>query len=186
MGRRGKEFQFSLFIPKTTKVFGGSLLKGNPKQKRPISTKHAMHLVLRSSLAIYNRSLLKHRSQVDRIIRNQAEKFGVRLYRYENVGNHIHLLVKTGHRFLLIRFLRSVSGLIARTVLKAERGTKRLGSNELTALRFWDARPYSRVVEWGRAYKNMCDYMDKNKLQAIGFDLSFLAKHLETVGCNTS
>jgi len=150
------------------RVFGGALLKkSNPKEKRPISTKHTMHIVMRSQHAKGKRSFLakRNREAVNRIIKHQASKHGLRLYRYENVGNHIHILLRTGHRKWLIGFLRSVTGLIARHVLGAERGSAQ-------GLQFWEARPFSRVVTWGRDYNSVKRYFDKNRLQAWGFDLS--------------
>jgi len=162
----GREFQMSLFKMKSQKTFGGSLLKkSNPKVRRPVSTKHAMHVVIKSSRAKGSYSFLrkKNRQGIDKILKAQAKKFGIRIYRYENVGNHIHILLKTGHRRWLAHFLRSITGLIAREVTGANRGARLSG-------KFWDLRPFSRIVEWGRSYKNLQRYFDKNRLQAVGFE----------------
>jgi hypothetical protein len=35
--------------------------------------------------------------------------------------------------------------------------------------KFWDALAYSRIVEWGKDWKNMLDYVGKNLLEARGF-----------------
>jgi REP element-mobilizing transposase RayT len=178
----GKEFQLSLFNMKSKKIFGGSLLKGsNPKEKRPVSTKHPMHIVLRSSHTNGGRSFLVKRNStvIDRIVKNQITRWGLRLYRYENVGNHIHLLVKTTHRAHLKGFLRSMTGLIARHVLGAERGSGKF-------VKFWCARPFSRIVSWGREYRSVLNYFEKNQLQALGFDLSALARELDATRPNSS
>lgn len=175
-------FQFSLFEMKSKKIFGGSLLKkSNAKEKRPISTKHAMHIVLRSSHAHGHRSFLKrtHSRAIDKILKGQARRWGIRLYRYENVGNHLHILLKTGHRKWLQGYLRSITGLIARMILGAQRGHAKL-------IRFWDGRPFSRIVAWGKAYMALHRYFDKNQLEALGFDLSALAATLKTLQANTS
>ena len=85
----------------------------------------------------------------------------MRIYRLENVGNHLHLLVKAPTREAFQSFLRTVSGLGARLISGAKKGTARG--------KFWDAPAYSRVVAWGRAFKALQAYFDKNKLEAIGF-----------------
>lgn len=161
-----KDFQMSLFNMKSPKIFGASLLKAsNPKTKRPISTKHAMHLVLKSKYTKGSRSFLlkANREAIDCILKSQAKRWGIRLYRYENVGNHLHILLKTGHRRWLAGYLRSVTGLIARHILRSERGCGK-------SIQFWEARPFSRVVTWGRAYKAIHRYFDKNRMQAVGFN----------------
>jgi REP element-mobilizing transposase RayT len=178
----GREFQLSLFNMRSKKIFGGSLLKGsNPKEKRPVSTKHPMHIVLRSSHTKGGRSFLSQRNSkvIDRIIKNHARRWGLRLYRYENVGNHIHLLVKTSHRAYLKGFLRSITGLIARHMMGAERGSGK-------AIKFWCARPFSRIVTWGRDYKSVLSYFEKNQLQALGFNLSALARELDATRSDSS
>lgn len=178
----GKDFQLSLFNMSSKKIFGGSLLKNsNPKEKRPVSTKHPMHIVLRSSHTYGGRSFLskKNRHAIDGILKRQSKKWGIRLYRYENVGNHIHILLRTSHRVCLNGFLRSVAGLIARHVLGAERGNAK-------SIKFWCARPFSRIVSWGRDYKSVLRYFEKNQLQALGFNLTALARELDALRPDSS
>lgn len=165
--------QMSLFLPETKPqkmlMFGGSLLKGHAKIKRPISLKHAMHVVLRSSQARGAKSLLnfKHVDRIHCVIEKQAKASGIKIYRCENVGNHIHLVLKIYNRELFFKFLRAISGVIARIATGAEKNHAVLDQS----LRFWDSRPFSRIVEWGRSFKNLMAYMDKNAMQAIGFDM---------------
>lgn len=144
--------------------FGGSLLKNsNAKTKRPISTKHAMHVVLRSSLARgeWSLRLLKNQRMVEKTIRSQAAKYGIKIYEFANVGNHLHLLIKLGNRFAFAPFIRAISGIIALKVAGACK-TKELKQ------KFWDYRPWSRVVEWRKAYSVAKDYVVQNHLEAIG------------------
>ena len=63
---------------------------------------------------------------------------------------------------LFAGFLRAISGIIARTVLGAQRG-------EPKGKKFWDARPFTRIVAWGKAYTAACRYLIKNQLEAVGF-----------------
>ena len=38
-----------------------------------------------------------------------------------------------------------------------------------SGLKFWDARPFTRIVEWGRDFKNFGFYILQNTLEATGF-----------------
>ncbi len=152
--------------------FGGSLLVGKRKSLRPMSSKHALHLILKSSRAKGTQSFLKHQKQIQFQLDKQAKKFGVRIYRYSNVGNHLHLLIKIHSRREYKKFIRAVSSLIQGIV------TKTLGANQKVRREktqdqklkeiFWDFRPFSRVVSWGRDFKNTAHYVIKNTLEALG------------------
>lgn len=144
--------------------FGGALLKNsNAKTKRPLSTKHALHVVLRSSLARGEWSLRssKNLKMVEKTIRSQAQKYGIKIYEFANVGNHLHLLIKLSNRFTFAPFMRAISGIIA---LKVTGACK---AKELKQ-KFWDYRPWSRIVEWRKAYSIAKDYVIQNHLEAIG------------------
>lgn len=144
--------------------FGGALLKNsNAKSKRPLSTKHAMHVVLRSSLARGEWSLRspKNQKMVEKTIRQQAQIYGIKIYEFANVGNHLHLLIKLGNRYTFAPFMRAISGIIALKVTGARK------SKELKQ-KFWDYRPWSRIVEWQRAYSIAKDYVVQNHLEVIG------------------
>ncbi len=161
-----KNQNFELFKDKIPKFFGGRLLKGNAKRARPLSTKHAIHLVLKSDLARGSRSFLggKNVKRIDAIVRAQAKKAGVRIYHFVNVGNHIHLVIRLHSRRSYALFIRPVTGLIARQVLGAERNSPQIGS--LSGNKFWQARPFTRLVNWGRDYDRIKGYMEKNRTQA--------------------
>lgn len=64
------------FLRNYKKEFGGSLLAGKRKTKRPLSTKHPLHLVLKSShKGLFNPGNLN----LESLIRTQAKKFGIRI-----------------------------------------------------------------------------------------------------------
>lgn len=150
-----------------TRGFGGSLLKkSHAKSARPFSSRKTIHIVLRSSLAKGEFSLLKdtHWRKVKDIVHTQARLSNVRVRRYANAGNHIHLLISAVRAKGLARFLRTISGLIARLVLKTERGRPLPKS-----VRFWDQRPFSRIITWGKEYTGVARYLMKNTLEALGF-----------------
>ncbi|MCC7404539.1 MAG: transposase [Bdellovibrionales bacterium] len=154
------------------KPFGGSNLKSHPKVKRPFSSKHQIHLILKSSLAKGVHSMLhpKNVDHVNRLVRRFAIDNGIQLQNYVNVGNHLHLLVKCRHRRQLARFLRTISGLIPRRILGCQRGNP-LATTE----KFWDARPFTKIMASGRrTFQIIRRYFDKNRWQALnrveGFD----------------
>ena len=166
--RQAKQAGFKLLENQSIKKFGGDLLKNsNPKAARPISTKKSMHLVLRSSKAIGAHSLLKANTAIFEVISRQSKKFGVKVYRYANGGNHLHLIILPRSRKAYQDFIRAVSGLIARLILKAQKGSPKL--NENSQLKFWDKRPFTRLVEWGKDFSRTSDYLLQNTLEAIGF-----------------
>jgi REP element-mobilizing transposase RayT len=144
--------------------FGGSLIKGNAREARPIAIKKPMHLVMRSSLATGELSFLRsvRSRKIEAAVKRLGERTGVRVYRYANSGNHIHLLVLPRSRAAFKAYLRAITGLIARITLGVERG-RALGK------KFWDARPYTRIIEWGREFKAVAAYVAQNTLEALGF-----------------
>ena len=124
------------FLPRLPSAHGGALARGKRKTARPVDPKQAMHIVLRSSRARGDWSMLRtrHRDRVDTLARKIAERHGVRLYRYANVGNHLHLLVKTPTRTAFRNFLRDLAGTIAIAVTGAKNSRALKG-------RFWTPSP---------------------------------------------
>lgn len=161
--KRAKQLGFELLEKNNVKTFGGAHLKNsNPKEKRPISIKNCMHLVMRSQHARGDRSFLKFDEAIKQIINSQAQRFGVKVYRQANGGNHLHLVILPRSRQAFNGFIRAISGLIARLVLKAQRGAP-------VRIQFWEKRPFTRIVSWGREYLGVCDYLMRNTLEALGF-----------------
>lgn len=147
------------------KQFGGTLLKrSNAKLARPISIKHAMHVVLSSSQASGDWSLRSSRNLkiVDRVLREQARRYDVRVVEIANMGNQIQLLIKIADRGSFLAFLRAVSGIIAMKVTGAAK-TRELKN------KFWDFRPWSRVVELRRSFSLALDVFVQEYLVDIGF-----------------
>lgn len=146
--RKQLEFQ-TLMRPKDW--FGGSLLKGNPKTKRPLDSKLPTHLVLRAKKSVFR--LPKNFEFTNKLVKDTAAKYGVRIYDYANVGNHLHILLKLPHRSAWAAFIRELTGKLAAAVGRG----------------IWLHRPFTRVVRgWRRAYKVIKDYLNLNKLEAVG------------------
>jgi REP element-mobilizing transposase RayT len=141
---------------------GGSLGVGKRKTFRPVDTRRPMHLVLRSSRAKGEYSMLRSRfeKRIRSAVYRYARENGVKVRQYANSGNHLHLLVQARTREGFQRFLKAAAGVIARIVTGAKKGSA-FG-------RFWDALAYSRVVEWGRAYFTANYYVIQNEMEAAG------------------
>ena len=163
--------------PARIRLFGGSRLKGHPKTARPLNTKESIHLVLKSARAFGSQSMLHghNAKKIHELIYNQAECCGIKVYHFVNVGNHLHLVIKLHDIKLFRKFIRAITGLIARQVLKKERGLAKNTSrneslpNESVSKidnRFWVARPFTRLIAWGRDYNHVSWYMKKNMSQA--------------------
>ena len=156
--RRSLKERTSLF-----RQFGGSLLgiNGNSRERRPLSGSYGIHIVMRSHRARGSKSMRhkRHRHPVKTIVFKQAKKWGVRIYEYANVGNHLHILARPSSRQSYCGFIRSVTGLIARRVMKTERGRPQKA-------KFWETKPFSRVVPWGRAFRIARNYVKQNESEA--------------------
>lgn len=142
------------FIKDYKKEFGGALLDGKRKSRRPLSTKHPVHLVLKANQRFFNPT----NQGLQKLIRNTAGKFGIKIYNLALVWNHIHLQIKIKDRKNYVQFIRALSSLIAQVVIK----TKRLKEKLFTL------RPYTRVLSWGRDLRNVFDYIIQNQMEAWG------------------
>jgi REP element-mobilizing transposase RayT len=144
------------------KVHGGAYSKGLRKTKRPFDSKKPMHLVLRSlrakgSLSMWSRQNSKY---IHRLIYKFAGACDVKIYKYSNNGNHLHVAIKANNHELFKKFLRTIAGLIARHVLKAQKGQIKG--------RFWDTLAFTRIAEWGTAFKKLSAYVVQNVLESAG------------------
>ena len=152
-------------------AYGGSLMtkrKGRAGP-RPVATRHSMHLVLRSSKAKGAWSFRRkpHAQRITRIVNRFAGKYSVRVISIANVGNHLHLHIQLLHRRFYSTFIRAITSAIAMAVTQKSRWTMK---NEEGPLRFWDRRPFSRIVLSFRARLRLEDYIRVNQIEGLGFD----------------
>jgi REP element-mobilizing transposase RayT len=94
------------FIKNYKKEFGGSLLVGKRKTRRPLSTKHPIHLVLKSS---GNKIFHPANPDMDKIVRSNAKQFGIKIYDLAVNWTHIHILIKIPSRQAYVQFIRSMA-----------------------------------------------------------------------------
>ncbi len=167
---KSKKPQLEL-LQREAKAYGGELLKKrkNRRRGRPLDTRYTMHLVLRSTKAVGEWSFKKNRNEIKikEIIERFSKKYGIRVLSLANVGNHLHLQIKLGNRYTYFPFIRAVTAAIAMAITKASRWNKPI-SNRKTKWRFWDYRPFTRVVESLKAFLNLRDYIRINSLEGAG------------------
>ena len=140
--------QTSLFPMKSELKFGGELLKGKRKSRRPLCTKRPIHLVLRAK----QHRLKANEAQVRLEIARAAKRWGIRIYQWAIVGDHIHLLIRVPTRIAYKFFVQRVCGVIA----------LKLGI-------LWLCRPFTRIVAWGLGFKRAKNYIEMNFFEAEGF-----------------
>ena len=137
--------------------FGGAMLKGNPKIKRPLESKLPIHLTLLANASVLR--LPKTYSLVADLLFKTAKKHGVTIYRHANVGNHLHILIKISRLGRWPAFIRELTGRIAQIV------GERVGLSG----KFWRFRPHTRIIRgWKKAFAIVKDYIDLNLLEADG------------------
>lgn len=172
-------------LPKDVRFFGGSLLHGKRRGRRPLSTKEPIHLVMRSSWAKGPNAFTQPRNKkvIEALCRTLAKKYGVRIYQRAIVSNHLHFVLRIHNRDTYKSFVRVLTGKIASHIMRGNSFSDFLGHVEGEGFsksrakleiqgkgqRFWQFRPFSRVMTWGRDFRVACRYVIQNTLEAFGF-----------------
>ncbi len=112
---------------------------------------------MRSTKAKGRLSFRNRQVEIRKIIEASAKRGNVKVHKFANVGNHLHLLISFKSRGSCQRFLREVAGLVARVVTSARKG-KPFG-------KFWDQLAHSRVVTGFRAFRTALDYVFINQME---------------------
>ena len=169
------------FFKNQTRAHGGAHSIKKRRRTRPLSTKHALHMTLRSQFAKGQRSLLKHKSHINEVIKRASEQFHIIVYEKAICGNHIHLLIRGKTRFDLQNFFRVVAGHIAQKILQsfpimsserkaaggAPMGVRKNPGCLKNQRKFWELLVYTRIVTWGRDFKTVVKYIIQNTLEAL-------------------
>jgi REP element-mobilizing transposase RayT len=157
-------------LRKENSAYGGELFKTRQgrARPRPLSTRETLHLVLRSSRAKNEWSFARkgNRKKIHEILTRFSRKYGVKVLSYANVGNHLHLHIKLSNRYHYQPFIRALTGAIAMAITGSSRWKplKRKAKD-----RFWDYRPYTRIVRSFRALLNLKDYIRINQYEGFGY-----------------
>lgn len=124
--------------------FGGSLLIGKRRRRRPLSAKLPTHLVLK---AVRSDLLLRRQSTIRHTLFFYGTKFGIKIYECGIHADHIHLAIRTPNRVLYVRWIRSVASVLV----------QRIGGLS------WKFRPYTRLANWGRPFLRLKKYIQRNQ-----------------------
>jgi REP element-mobilizing transposase RayT len=151
----------SSFQHSMRKEHGGGKASDN-KRRRPISKKNSMHVVLKARKGFKSFRETIHLRKIESTLIKQARHFQIQLQAHSINSNHLHLMIKIKSRSQFKNFLRALAGIIARIVLQAEKGRAR-------KIKLWEARPFTRIVEWGKARAILIKYIWQNKAEAVGF-----------------
>lgn len=157
---------------------GGLARHTNAKMKRPMDSRLPLHVCMRSSMARGARTMQgRNRVRVAAIVARVSKRFHVRVVKFANVGNHLHLVVRLPGRGQVSRdqyaaWIRTLMALLAREVGGARRGSPLMNERGERA-KFWDSKPFTRIVRGLRGYRVMDRYTLKNQLEAQGFGRDF-------------
>ena len=143
----------------TNASFGGSLRRGKRKIARPLSAKNPVHLVIKSSFARGSLSFVNNRKLLDDRLRRSAKKWGTKIMNHKWNWDHAHLIIHIANRTIYKYWIREFTGAVVQAL------TKKTGY-ELK--RFFDHRPFTRIIQWGRDLKNAFDYLDLNEMEIFG------------------
>lgn len=151
--------------------FGGEGLAGHRKSTRPLSRKDVVHVVMKSSQARGSNSLLGpcQARMVRQVLRLQSQKTGVRLLKVINLGMYLHLTLRIPSRKAYTDFIRASSGLIARKILKKERGGAMVASGKASIKSqkgFWDSRPLTQILRADGGWRSLFRQWQENMNQA--------------------
>ena len=178
-GSREKSKLRAQLEPRT--IHGGVESRGKRKSARPFTPKTSVHLVLKSRRAkgLWSMRHRKHQSKITSMVYVYAARFRVHVYRFANVGDHLHLHVKAQDRKDLADFMRVLAGRVAVTVSGARKHIKRIG-------KFWDHLCWSRLVKGGRDFHFVDRYILANEVEALPGRSASHAKNLREVARTAS
>jgi REP element-mobilizing transposase RayT len=165
---------------KAVRIHGGDHSIGKRKSKRPFDPKQALHVVLRSSKAHGKLSMLssKRAAAIQAFLNKTSRRWNVRIYRYANVGNHLHLLVRSKSRAEWQGFIRDFSGNVAILITGAKKGLS--FGMDLSVRKFWDQLVFTRIVKFGKDFVRAGSYLLKNWIQ--GREVMLNGANLELIG----
>ncbi len=160
-------------MPKLKDVFVGTKRGTHAKSHRPLDSRKPIHVCFRSKFATGKRTMLGvNQVKVHQLVRRISDRFDVRVVKYANVGNHLHLVVKLPGTIMTARrhYAKWVRLLTSR--LAFEIGGSKKGRPFVDAAgkrsKFWDSIPFSRVIHGQQGWNIMSRYVLKNEFESQG------------------
>jgi REP element-mobilizing transposase RayT len=127
---------------------GGEINRGKRKTRRPLCSKRPLHGVLKAK----NHNLYTHKSWIESKARALAQKLHLEVYGLAVNFDHVHLVLKLPNRRAYAAFIRALTGLLARKI----------------GVGLWKLLPFTRVLAWGKDFRQALDYLKKNREEAEG------------------
>lgn len=134
---------------KTTLNHGGTLGIGRRKTARPLSPKCSIHLELKTRTPVFRKNLKHYKNELQRL----SKRFHIKIYGVSFNFNHVHAVIQIPSREHYVQFIRALTSKIA-----AIAGCSKL----------FDTPPFTRLVKWGRDFRNMMNYLTLNDLETDG------------------
>lgn len=174
--KRSQPGQLSFFPRLKDTFIGAERAPGrdtHAKTHRPLSSQKPIHVCFRSKFAKGKRTMLGvNKIKVNDLVVKISKRYGVKLQKYVNVGNHLHLVVKLSGgtmtsrrrfhswiRLLTSRIAFEVGGSFKGNPFRDERGQR---------VKFWDAIPFSRIIHGRSGWRTIDRYVLKNEFEAQG------------------
>jgi REP element-mobilizing transposase RayT len=142
------------------KKFGGSLLQGKRKTKRPLSVKKPLHLVLRTEEKRHKILFSPKDKRLIMLIRDSADRYQIRIYNFAVNWNHFHFVILVPSREAYINFVRFLTAQAVACL------SKKHGKN-LKGL--FSLRPFTRIVSWGQDFRRVCHYVAANIYESFSY-----------------
>ncbi len=150
------------------KAYGGDLRKkALNRGARPLVFRSgSMHITLRSTKAKGTASFQdsQKRNKVKSFVYDFSAKKGVKILSFANIGNHLHLHVKLQNAYLYKAWIRGLSSGLAMISM----GLKGLRQLKDQKQKFWDQRPFSRLIQSFRHFLKTKSYVEVNVLEGMG------------------
>ncbi len=156
------------FFKNSSLSYGGILLNTRAGRAfgRPLSTRDTMHLVVHSTQARGEWSFKKKEKAISHLSLKFAKRYGVKICSFANVGSHLHFHLKLSNRFTYAAFIRALTGAIAMLVTGKTRWSTEEGKEKK---KFWDHRPFTRIVKGFKDFLNVEHYVELNVLEGMGY-----------------
>jgi REP element-mobilizing transposase RayT len=146
--------------------FGGEYLKNNRKSQRPLDFKKTTHLVLRLKPLLP--ALMNPR---DKNLRKGfckiADKYNIKVYQLVFNHTHLHAAVLIPDRQAYVSFIRELT---SKLVVYFSKITK------IQFKKIFLNRPFTRIVDWGKGFQKLMNYLAKNEKESGVQQVQFNSK----------
>lgn len=101
-----------------------------------------------------------------------SQRFGVKVVKFANVGNHLHLVVRLSGSPMTARrhfakWIRLLTSRLAFEIGGAAKG-RPFKNTKGEKTKFWDSIPFSRVIHGRRGWRSIDRYVLKNEFESQG------------------